>query len=135
MRQMSACELLELKNANSEAKHKIYKEGMREKLGILLYKHFEMEESELPSTNTKPFYMEFIRKKLPTIKIIELEKGKEDTIEYDYIETILPIRLIENGEVVNLAPMLVKARRRINYWSLEAGRNMTSDYHRNDFNY
>ena len=94
-----------------------------------------MEEPELPSSNTKPFYMEFIRKNLPDITVIELEKGNEDTIEYDCIVTILPIRLIENGEIVNLAPMFEKARRRINYWSLEAGRNMTSDFHRNDFNY
>ena len=94
-----------------------------------------MEEPELPSSNTKPFYMEFIRKKLPTIKVIDLEKGNEDKIEYDCIETILPIRLIENGETVNLVPMLEKARKRMNFWSLEAGRNMTSDYHRNDFDY
>ena len=95
-----------------------------------------MEEPELPSSNTKPFYMEFIRKNLPDITVIELEKGNEDTIEYDCIVTILPIRLIENAEIVNLTPMFEKARRRINYWSLEAGRNMTSsDFHRNDFNY
>ena len=131
----ATCELLELKNKNSEAKRKVYDEGIREKLGILLYQHFEIEEPELLSSNTKPLYVEFIRKNLPAIKIIELEKGNEDTIEYDCIVTILPIRLIENDEIVNLGPMLEKARRRINYWSLEAGRNMRSDYHRNDFDY
>ena len=98
----ATCELLELKNKNSEAKREVYQEGIREKLGILLYKHFEIEEPELPSSNTKPFYMEFIRKNLPNITVIELEKGNEDTIEYDCIVTILPIRLIENGEIVNL---------------------------------
>ena len=131
----AACELLMLKNSNANTKSEIYKEGIRDKLGILLYQYFEIEKGKLPDSNTTPYYMEFIRKKLPSIEVVELENGKEDTIEYDYIVTDLPIRLVENGKILDLVPMFEKARGRVNYWSLEVARNMTSDYHRNDYNF
>ena len=128
-------ELEKLRNANSKAKQDIHKEGMREKLGILLYKHFEMEDPDFSSSNHQPYYLDFIRANFPSMEAIQLEEGNEEEIEYDNIVTCLPVRLIENGEILDLGEMLTKARNRINYYQQDVYRNMTSDFHQNDFNY
>ena len=128
-------ELEKSRNLNSESKNVIYKEGLKEKLGILLYKHFEMEDPDVLASNDKPYYMEYIRINFSSMEVIQLEEGEEDEIEYEYIVTSIPIRLIEDGEDVDIGELLAKARNRINYFQLDLQKNMTSDFHQNDFNF
>ena len=119
---------------NAGANNSIYKDGMREKLGLLLYQHFEIEEREARSSKDDPYFMEFIRNNYPLMEVIQLGEDDHNEIKYCHTSTVLPIRLLEDNEVVDLEDMFTKASNIINFWSLEAQNNMTSDYHRHDFN-
>eukprot|EP00112_Aurelia_sp_Birch-Aquarium-sp1_P025302 Seg8346.1 transcript_id=Seg8346.1/GoldUCD/mRNA.D3Y31 product="hypothetical protein" protein_id=Seg8346.1/GoldUCD/D3Y31 len=127
-------DITNMKRDNEEAKSLIYKEGMREKLGILLFQHFEMEDSHPLSTDEKPYFMEFIECNFPDMQIMQLKENESEEIEYCSIITMVNIRLVEHYETLDLAEMFTKAYNRINFFGLDIAKNITADHHRSDFN-
>ena len=119
-----------MKQDNEEAKSLIYREGMREKLGILLFQYFELEDSQPLSTDEKPYFMEFAERNFPNMQIKQLEEQEVEEIEYCSKITTARIRLVEDDEVVDLEEMFTKAWNRCNFFGLGIQQNITSDHYR-----
>ena len=119
--------LLGLKYWTNEKNKEIYEQGMRNKMGLILYDYFSSLEEKKPTSERTQAYMDFILKNFPNNKITY----REDfiTVNHFGLQTEVNITLVEEGVEMDLEKIFDRASRlREYYFCKETG------YLQNDFN-
>ena len=116
-----------VKYRTNEKSKEIYEEGMRNKMGLLLYDYFcSLVEKELTSDETQA-YMDFIIKNFPKIKVISREDFRP--IRHSGIETAVNITLVEEAVEIDLEKIFDRAWRMRNYYSIKEDKYLTEDFY------
>ena len=116
-----------VKNKINEKKKEIYEQGMRTKMGLLLYDYFSSLEEEELTVEEIPVYMEFILKNFPNIQVVSLEDFI--TINHSGIKTAVNIVLVEEGVEMDLEEIFDRAWRLLNYYGSEETNYLAGDFH------
>lgn len=101
--------LLRVKHRTNEKNKEIYEQGMRNKMGLLLYDYFNLLEGKKPTAEETQAYMDPILKNFPNIKIIY----REDFITINHYngETAVNITIVEEGVEMDLEKIFDRASR------------------------
>ena len=115
-----------VKYRTNKKNKEIYKQGMRDKMGLLLYDYFSSLVEKEPTSEETQAYMDFILKNFPNITIISREDFKP--INHTGTETAVSITLVEEGVEIDLEKVFDRASRLRDYHSIKKDRYLTEDF-------
>ena len=115
-----------VKYRTNKKNKEIYKQGMRDKMGLLLYDYFSSLVEKEPTSEETQAYMDFILKNFPNITIISREDFKP--INHTGRETAVNITLVEEGVEIDLEKVFDRAARLRVYYSIKKDDYLTEDF-------
>ena len=123
--------LLRVKYRTNEKNKEIYEQGMRNKMGLLLYDYFNSLEGKKPTVEETQAYMDSILKNFPNIKITY----REDFITINHFngETAVNITIVEEGVEMDLEKIFDRASRLREYYSSKESSYMLNGFHVSSF--
>ena len=123
--------LLAVRSRMNEKNIEIYEQGMRDKMGLLLYDYFHSLEKEKHTAVKTPAYMDFISENFPNIQVISLDKFI-DVHHFQGI-TAVNITLVEKGLEVDLKGMFDRALLIRWYYKSKEDNYLNEDYYLAEF--